>query len=409
MSRALVLATAMATGTAAGIAAWNHGAPLAALPAIGGALLAAIAALKGRAVAPPTPGASGLRQIDDPMQLQARRAAIEHELGHLQDGQELQRGVFEVSAELVGCVEEADARQRFAAALRRYWSCISTDLLLWERGAWRCLGGQATGEPPNLSNPVQLPEDTDGDLVLDLSSAVSGQAAVVLRGAKAQPTLHGRSADDQRSVAEVLRGQLTLSLRRVMLYGELQALARSDPLTGTNRRWYGERRLEELVESGAVVAVAMVDIDFFKKVNDGHGHGAGDAVLAAVGRCLAGGLRTGDLVSRWGGEEFLVILPDTSPTGALQVANRLRSAIAALADLPVAVTVSLGVACVHQDEAAGELVQRADTALYAAKQQGRNRAILAEEMSPSGTIRTTSRSITSRSGRRAVVVDGRMP
>lgn len=409
MSRALLVTAAVTTsGAAIAAALWFH-APLAALPAIGGALLALLAGLHTRTIQPTVPGASGLRQIDDPALLQARRAAIERDLGRLQDGQELQRGVFEVSAELVGCVEEADARTRFSAALRRYWTSVSTDLLIWERGAWRCLGGLATGDPPDLSSPVQLPSPSVHDLILDLSAAVSGQAAVVLRGAKVQPTLSGRSADDQRSVAEVLRGQLTLSLRRVTLYGELQALARSDPLTGTSRRWYGERRLEELVEAGAVVAVAMVDIDFFKKVNDGHGHSAGDAVLAAVGRCLASGLRTGDLVSRWGGEEFLVLLPDTSPAGALQVANRLRSAIAALADLPMAVTVSLGVACIHQDEAAGELVSRADAALYSAKQQGRNRAILAEDLSPSGTIRTTSRSATSRSDRRAVSTDGRTP
>jgi len=404
MSRVAVMVVAGMSIAGASTAAWYYATPLAALPATAGALIALLLAIMQRPLPLTAPGSSGLRQIDDPDVLHARRVAIERELGHLQDGQELQRGVFDVSAELVGCVEEADARQRFAAALRRYWSCIATDLLIWERGAWRCLGGEAHGEPPTLSRPVLLPEDNDGDLVLDLSAAVSGQAAVVLRGAKAQPTLRGRNAHDQTSVAEVLRGQLALSLRRVMLYGELQALARSDPLTGTNRRWYGEKRLEELVESGAVVAVAMVDIDFFKKVNDGFGHSAGDAVLAAVGRCLASGLRTGDMVCRWGGEEFVVVLPDTSPSGAVQVANRLRSAVAALADLPVSITVSLGVACIHQDEAAGELIQRADAALYAAKQQGRNRAILAEDMSPGGTIRTTSRSGTSRSGRSAVVL-----
>lgn len=405
MSRVTLITLAGASIGGAGIAAFYYAAPLAALPAAGGALIALLVAMFQRPPPLTSPGSSGLRQIDDPGLLQARRVAIERELGRLQDGQELQRGVFEVSAELVGCVEEADARQRFAAALRRYWSCVATDLLIWERGAWRCLGGEAHGEPPNLSRPVLLPEENDGDLVLDLSAAVSGQAAVVLRGAKAQPTLRSRSAHDQKSVAEVLRGQLTLSLRRVMLYGELQALARSDPLTGTSRRWYGEKRLEELVESGSVVAVAMVDIDFFKKVNDGFGHSAGDAVLAAVGRCLASGLRTGDMVCRWGGEEFVVVLPDTSPAGAVQVANRLRSAVAALADLPVSITVSLGVACVHQDEAAGELIQRADAALYAAKQQGRNRAILAEALTPGGTIRTTSRNGTSHTGRRAAVIE----
>ena len=214
MSRTLVLVTTLVTGIAVGGTALWHGVPQAALPALGGILLAGLAGWWPRHVLPTAVGTSGLRRIEDPGLLHTRRAAIERELGQLQDGQELQRGVFEVSAELVGCVEEADARNRFAAALRRYWSCVSTDLLLWERGAWRCLGDPATGEPPDLSRPIQLPEEADGDLVLDLSAGVTGQAAIVLRGAKLQPTLRGRSFDDQRSVAELLRRQLALSLRR---------------------------------------------------------------------------------------------------------------------------------------------------------------------------------------------------
>lgn len=375
--------SAAAAAAAALTGSWSAALPvLAALPA---GLLACI--LPHRA----QPGNSGLHVVDDPSLLAARLRHAQEALQRLTDEQDLQRGVFEVSAELVGCVAEDDARARFAAALRRWWSCRQVDLLLWERGHWRALGGELHGEPPDLQQGVQLPQQAGDDLVLDLSAGVDGQAAVVLRAAEPQPSLAHLSREVQERIADVLRSQLALSLRRVLLYHNLQELARLDPLTGVHRRWYGERRLEELVEGGEVVAVAMVDIDHFKQVNDRHGHAAGDAVLAAVGRALAAGVRGGDLLCRYGGEEFLVIWPEASPDGARLAAERLRAAVAALADLPTTVTVSIGFACVHQDEAALELVTRADRALYQAKAQGRNRVESAETESTGGTIRSTGR------------------
>lgn len=336
-------------------------------------------------------GQSGVHGIDDPALLAIHLRQTQEALQRLTDEQDLQRGVFEVSTELVGCVAEDDARARFAAALRRWWSCQHVDLLLWERGKWRALGSDLRGELPDLQQGVQLPQKPGDDLVLDLSAGVDGQAAVVLRNATPQPSLAHLSRDVQERIADVLRSQLALSLRRVLLYRNLQDLARIDPLTGVHRRWYGERRLEELVEGGEVLAVAMVDIDHFKQVNDSFGHAAGDAVLAAVGKALNAGVRGNDLLCRYGGEEFLVIWPDASPAGAHLAAERLRAAVAALADLPTTVTVSIGIACVHQDEAALELVARADRALYHAKANGRNRVVSAEAAATSGTIRSTGR------------------
>jgi diguanylate cyclase (GGDEF)-like protein len=377
-----------ASALAGGIAAAT-GTPLA-------AGLAALAAGCGAWALRPSRGTerSGLRTVMlalSPELMARRREQIHHELGVLEDAQDLQRGVFEVSAELVGCIDEADARLRFAAAMRRYWSSDAADLLVWERGSWRSLGGLAVGEPPWLAAPVQLPPAEGGDLVLDLSPAVDGRAALVLRQARAQPSLAGRSLQDQRYVAEVLRGQLSLSLRRVILYASLQLLARQDPLTGTHRRWYGESRLKELVEAGEVLSAAMVDVDFFKRVNDEHGHAGGDQVLAAVGRTLARMLRAGDLVCRWGGEEFLIILPETSPDGARLAAERIRAAIAAIPDLPVSVTVSVGVASCWQDEPPEALVARADEALYLAKRNGRNRVESAQGPAAGDSLRTTAR------------------
>lgn len=322
----------------------------------------------------------------DPLLLAARQVRLGNEQIRLEGDLDLLRGVFEVSAELVGCVDEADLHVRLSSALSRYWRGRSLSVMVWERGAWRCLGGQPCGSPPDLGAPVVLPEE-GGDLALDLSPAVDGQAALVLRGAAGQPSIAGLPAAQRRAVAELLRGQFALSLRRVILFRSLQELARSDPLTGAWRRWYGEARLSELADGGAVVAACIVDIDHFKRVNDGHGHAAGDRVLQAVARALAGAVRSEDLVARLGGEEFLVLLPGTPPAGAAQVAERLRQAVAALEDLPQRVTVSVGVACCHRDESAGELVARADAALYRAKEQGRDRVVADDGADGNGLVR----------------------
>lgn len=353
------------------------------------AVLAAAAAALGWALRPhrhEDSGATRAMAVDQGL-LAARRVRLRDESVRLEAELDLQRGVFEVSSELVGCIDETDLHARLSSALSRYWTGGQLELLVWERGAWRGLGGGHCGAPPDLGAPVQLPGE-GGDLVLDLSPGVDGQAALVLRQARAQPSLSGASPVQRRGVAELLRGQFALSLRRVMLFRSLQELARTDPLTGTWRRWYGEARLAELADGGAVVSVGVVDIDLFKRINDGFGHAAGDRVLAAVGRCLASHLRSEDLVARIGGEEFLLLLPGTPPPAALLVAERLRSAVAALPDLPAKITVSIGVASCHRDETAGQLLARADDALYRAKHEGRDRTVLAEGPDDAALVRT---------------------
>lgn len=349
----------------------------------------------GALLTPRKPGLESvsLKMLENPGMYARKRLQMAEELNALGDAEELQRDVFEVSAELVGCVEETDARARFAAAMRRYWSFRDIELLLWERGMWRSLGGGAAGPAPQVSGPLLLPHENNGDLVLDLSPAVAGQASLVLRQAAAQPSLRMHSEADQRYVAEVLRGQLALSLRRVILYGDLQRLARTDPLTDTHRRWYGEKQLADLVNAGEVVAAAMVDIDHFKNVNDRFGHAAGDKVLAAVGHALSSFLRPRDLIARFGGEEFLVILPDTALANARTLAEAMRIAVSDLKGLPIPVTVSIGVAACLRDDTSEEVIRRADQALYVAKNGGRNRVALAEEPADAGAIRTTARRV----------------
>jgi two-component system cell cycle response regulator len=165
----------------------------------------------------------------------------------------------------------------------------------------------------------------------------------------------------------------------------LDAISRTDPLTAIPNRRHVEEQLRALVSAAdrhhRDLAALMCDIDHFKRVNDTVGHAGGDAVLRAFTSRVQHLLREEDVCGRWGGEEFLVLLPDTDLDGALALGERVCKHVAA-EPLPVgddqflAVTVSIG--CAAADGADPEdLVQRADRALYAAKEAGRNRALAA--------------------------------
>jgi len=160
------------------------------------------------------------------------------------------------------------------------------------------------------------------------------------------------------------------------------SLAFTDGLTGVyNRRYMNahlDRKLMEIADSGKPVSVMLFDIDHFKAVNDTHGHAAGDAVLKAIAELVGRGVRETDLLSRYGGEEFVLVMPDTDTEIALKVADRLRAAVAEMrvgvGDIVLQVTISAGVAATLDPmETPDSLLQQADAALYAAKQGGRNR------------------------------------
>ena len=175
--------------------------------------------------------------------------------------------------------------------------------------------------------------------------------------------------------------------QRDALERALAAAAERDPLTGlANRAGFSRMGLVALAQAArqdeASVAV-MLDIDHFKRVNDGWGHTAGDAVLRAVAREAQGVLRQQDLLGRHGGEEFALLLPATTPQAALAMVDRLRQAITQGVPHPGApehrLTLSAGIARIHGAGVAGmeRAFDQADRALYAAKQAGRDRAVLA--------------------------------
>jgi len=163
------------------------------------------------------------------------------------------------------------------------------------------------------------------------------------------------------------------------------ALAVTDELTGLYNRRYFDRHLSLMLEKAQQqdrdMAVMLIDMDFFKSVNDTHGHDTGDSVLREFANRLRRNIRGVDLACRFGGEEFVVLMPDTDFQQAQSVAERVRAAVAekgfdAGGGRPLAVTVSVGVALNEHDSDTPEvMLKRADVALYRAKREGRNRVV----------------------------------
>ncbi|OFZ67196.1 MAG: hypothetical protein A2V79_01180 [Betaproteobacteria bacterium RBG_16_56_24] len=180
------------------------------------------------------------------------------------------------------------------------------------------------------------------------------------------------------------------AIENARLHEQTQDLAVTDKLTGLrNRRLFDERLAEEILRAARYakpLSLLMLDIDDFKRINDTHGHPAGDKVLQSLGQLLRGQLRQMDFAARYGGEEFTIILPETDFVGAKLVAERIRRAVAKLPiKLPdgreIDLTVSVGVACFPVcGDKAESLVEHADQALYTAKQEGKNRACLYREI-----------------------------
>lgn len=204
--------------------------------------------------------------------------------------------------------------------------------------------------------------------------------------------LRGRGPAD---LPELVRVQLTCGAILVLLYGlawyrehfllergerlTLEALANTDALTGLPNRRALYAAIERVLELSArrpdqPACLVLLDLDHFKGINDRYGHNAGDVVLAQASDRLRVGLRGSDTVGRWGGEEFLVVLPGADAPGAEQVAERLRREIGAHPFPEVGrVTASLGVAQAEPGDDLGRWVARADAALYRAKASGRDR------------------------------------
>jgi diguanylate cyclase (GGDEF)-like protein len=194
--------------------------------------------------------------------------------------------------------------------------------------------------------------------------------------------------DEDRMTAVSLASHAVVALDNARLHRIVEQQALVDGLTGLpNRRQCEDRLAGELARVdrfGGPLAIVVADLDWFKDINDRYGHPAGDGVLRKFGTLLGETVRDVDLAGRWGGEEFLLILPGTDLEGGAEVAERIRIALAgrmmvAVDGTPIPVTASFGVAATPPAKTASELFAAADSAMYEAKRAGRNRVQTAPE------------------------------
>lgn len=177
---------------------------------------------------------------------------------------------------------------------------------------------------------------------------------------------------------------LTRDITKTLSYEkELKTLALSDRLTGL----YNRHKLDELLKQQFSLAkryqtsfaVMILDIDHFKQMNDTYGHHVGDKTLIEFSQILQNSVRQSDMVGRWGGEEFLIIIPEADKVSRRKMGEKIRSSIEQHRfDVVGQVTVSIGLAVYKKEEELDNLLSRADTALYSAKQKGRNRLMVAQ-------------------------------
>jgi diguanylate cyclase (GGDEF)-like protein len=308
-------------------------------------------------------------------QLATERAAEMERL--ITFGQALARTLDEVSIK-----SAASAHIPLLAPGRRAWILVRRDSQ-WqsfsnvgdtepaeqERAARRALG--------DSSDPLGAAEDVCFPLI------VAGTPVGVLGVAPLPPL-----TDQQRNILSAVAALLAVSLKNAELFREVHENSVRDLLTGCFNRTHAmeviNQELRRARRSQMPLSLLMFDLDHFKAINDRYGHLCGDAVLAEVGARMKAVLRGSDMKCRYGGEEFLVLLPDTPLSGARRVADTLRREFEAKPvrwnDHVVPVTASVGATAVLPGEVDPlAIIARADTALYRAKQDGRNCVRVAEE------------------------------
>ncbi|MBK1724127.1 GGDEF domain-containing protein [Thiocystis violacea] len=240
----------------------------------------------------------------------------------------------------------------------------------------------------NVSGGVRALADAYRDGYRETARLVRISDRMQLDLHEANRTLREQAADLKR-LNDALHTEIE---RREQLEQELRRIASIDELTGTHTRRHllelGEHEQRRRARHGQVMAALMMDLDHFKRINDGFGHAAGDQVLRDFGFLLRSSLRKGDIAGRFGGEEFLALLPETDLDTAQAVAERLcervRDNRTLWKDQILCITVSVGVVAVLPDELLEKAIGRADQALYAAKRAGRDRVVVDHPARASG-------------------------
>jgi diguanylate cyclase (GGDEF)-like protein len=307
----------------------------------------------------------------------ARAQATTRELEHLMAfGQTLSRALT------VDALHEAIWRHLPALAREaEIWMVVRRGVE-WDRVTDRANVRWSAGEIEIVADVVaqaspehlQSPDGLEHAGFLCYAISVGGETVGVIGVAPS-----GVQAEVRRTIGTAAT-LLGIAIRNIQLFTEVREHGLRDSLTGCFNRAHGQEVLEGEIarayRSENPLSVMMFDIDQFKRINDGHGHLCGDEVLRAVGQRLRQVLRRSDVRCRFGGDEFVVLLPETPEAGASRVAEWVRSEIEQIVvpgrEATVTPTISVGVATATAGEDANALLERADCALYAAKAAGRN-------------------------------------
>jgi diguanylate cyclase (GGDEF)-like protein/PAS domain S-box-containing protein len=317
---------------------------------------------------------------------EANLTAVANVIKHIQTGADARRIIVDAAVELAHAEYAAllepipsDDRLHVSAATDSRLLGNEVDLNTISATGEAFRAGQTIFVPDTENHPLVRAEDMKltrprSMLVVPVRAAESISAVLIVAWANQVPDLDDRRA----AVATLLADHAGVALRQAMLVRELETLALTDALTGLPNRRGWENQLTLLFgaadRAGTPVTVALADLDHFKRFNDIHGHLVGDAFLrqfAAAGRAA---LRFGDVVARWGGEEFAIAMPNCGRDEAREALARLQRSV------PLQQTCSVGYATWTGSETAAELMARADQALYTAKHAGRNRIQSAEEL-----------------------------
>jgi two-component system, cell cycle response regulator len=289
-----------------------------------------------------------------------------------------------LALDVLGLEFQGIGRELSLEAYRRHPSVqenLLTDFKGWLQARFQqeCLEnpeGLVACAPPTKPLPEMLCE-----------KAQAGDILAIIAGGR-----HTPFAPEEKELFHIFALQGEAALKNLVLFQEVKSLAIRDGLTGLfNYRHFWEMLVHEVESSrryGRPLSLLFLDLDNFKVINDTLGHPQGDVVLRTLAVYLQGAVRHADVACRYGGEEFALLLPHTTPKAALALAERLRLKISELAiplpDRDVQVTVSIGVAGLQVGMSGAELLDAADAALYRAKEAGRNRVCGPEGVSPAG-------------------------
>jgi len=316
-----------------------------------------------------------------------KRAVVQHEKEENQSYQ-----IYMVAKGLAGALSWKDMAPRLTTGIQKVFG--GYEFLLYsfdEHGKWNLLqrrGGWAQEPPINCDLPDQAqiikpPNTTEVVPVLSVPISSTDESTPGKSGALFVKWAGGDFTETElEAVGEQFGEQLGMTLKKATLFSQMEHHSRTDGLTGLLRRRAFMDRMTEEFKRAAVYntpfSVMMVDIDHFKAVNDTHGHAAGDAVLAHIGKVLKESVYETDVVGRYGGEEFIILLPKADAVGVMRKAEALRQKIEREKIVSgfeqLHVTVSIGVAHFpRHGQSSQDLIETADKAMYKSKETGRNR------------------------------------